>query len=141
GATPGYGRRSHMKMGKSLRCFTLLSSLTIIGCDSDIAVHDDVYEERHIHHPRYVEEERVYREAPPPRPLPPDDVRVSVDSRSDDRPPVREDAPPPGDEQVSANYDNGDTHVNVDVNEVPDEQDASYFESDLQPYGEWVVTA
>jgi hypothetical protein len=131
-------------MGKTLRALTLASSLVIIGCSGDVAYHDSDYEDRHVEHPRYVEE-RVYHETPAPRPLPPDEptnVRASVDSgRYRDDHPVREDAPPP-DQQVSADYDSGDTHVDVDAaSEVPDAQDATYFQNDLQPYGNWVVSA
>ena len=124
-----------MKMGKTLRLLTLASSLVVIGCTEDVAVHETYYDDRRVR-PRYVREE--------PRPLPREDsdVRVSVDARGEEAPPVREAPPADSGTDVAVSYDSGDARTDVDVvSEAPDESDVTYFQDDLQPYGDWVVTA
>src|SRR4051794_16830177 len=68
------------------------------------------------------------------------DIRTEARAESD-RPVYRDDAPPP---EASRDY-RDDRPVDVDVvAEEPDYasgEDVRYFEDDLRPYGDWVVTA
>ena len=123
-----------MKFGKIVRGLTIVSSLIAIGCAEEVSYHDSDHEDRHIHyhdHDGYDasvvhvrvddngDRDQPVAQAPPPRPLP-----------------DQQDAPPP-------QYDNGGAPVDA-VSEAPDYDnggDATYFQNDLQQYGDWVVTA
>ncbi len=100
-----------------------------IGCDSDsVSVHGSYHEDRHIYRHDY------------DRPRPIDEADSSVSVRVDDRDAPRsrydddDSAPPP-------QYDSGDRVSADPVDEPVDQSDSTYFQDDLQPYGDWVVTA
>ena len=49
--------------------------------------------------------------------------------------------PPQASSQDQEQYDNGMDQASADSTQPPTDDDVQYFQSDLQPYGDWVVTA
>ncbi len=116
-----------MKFAKLTLGLSIAGALAFIGCDSDsVSVHGSYHEERHVYR----------REYAPPRPV--DEADTSVSVRYDDR-----DAPRSryDDDNSAPQYDTGDRVSADPIDEPVDQSDATYFEDDLHPYGDWVVTA
>jgi hypothetical protein len=110
-----------MSMRKALAALSMAGALVFLGCDGDVEVHD------HYSHHQYYEDrpvQRVYVQAdvppPPPQPVAP--------------------PPPPEAVQGDATVDTGDATADVSA-DVDTGEAAQYFHDDLQPYGDWVVTA
>src|SRR5438034_4682370 len=111
-----------VKFGKLTRGLLITGSLAFIGCAADdVSVHGSYYEDRHVYR----------REYAPPRPVEEADSSVSVRVDDRDAPRSRYD-----DDNSAPQYDSGD-RVSADVVDEPlDDNDATYFEDDLRPYGE-----
>ena len=130
------GEHCNMNLGKVLRGLTFVSSVIVIGCSEDVD-HDTYYEDRHVHRHHDVDQT---------------DVRVTVDDQGDRDQHFAPQAPPPQEQPAPAvredtsavSYDSGDVHADAEVETDADYDggdDATYFQNDLQPYGDWVVTA
>ncbi|HEX3358649.1 MAG TPA: DUF6600 domain-containing protein [Tepidisphaeraceae bacterium] len=102
-------------MRKALAALSLAGAFAVAGCGGDIEVHDHYYH-RDYYEDRPIHRVRVEEEVPPP-------------------PPVAEAPPPP---QADTSVDTGDATADEDVDTG---EDVQYFHDDLQPYGDWVVTA